>query len=119
MANLLATIISSDLTVNGSFINHGSFSNTTTTGYTKLTNGIIIQWGHYTQTTSSAIYNFPLVFPSACRAIWATKARTDLSASSTQTAAAAVGLRNATSFFLDSNDAGGTNFRTFILAIGY
>lgn len=117
MANLAATIVSSTLTVNGSFLYHGTYSSGTN-GYTKVTNGIIIQWGRYTQTGSSAAYSFPLVFPSACLAIWATKARTSTAATS-QTTAAGVGLLSTSQFYLDSNDAGGAGYVTFILAIGY
>jgi hypothetical protein len=44
-------------------------SSLATTGYVKLTNGLLLQWGQYTTATSvdsSAAITFPLVFPTAC-----------------------------------------------------
>jgi hypothetical protein len=105
-----------NLTILGS-LTYGSFS-PNQSGYTKLPNGIIIQWGRYVQTGSSAVYGFPTTFPNACQAIWATKGRTSTAAGS-QTNAAGVGLLSTSQFYLDSNDAGGTGWVTFILAIGY
>jgi hypothetical protein len=40
-----------------------------TTGYLKLTNNLILQWGQYTTLTpinSSAVITFPFAFPSGC-----------------------------------------------------
>lgn len=44
-------------------------SSLATTGYVKLTNGLLLQWGQFTTLTSvdaAATITFPLVFPTAC-----------------------------------------------------
>jgi len=38
----------------------------TSTGYTKLTNGLIIQWGTFDATTGGTEVTYPIAFPNAC-----------------------------------------------------
>jgi len=47
-------------------------SNASTSGYIKLSNGLIIQWGRVTSTSTPSARSFPITFPSNCTSVVAT-----------------------------------------------
>lgn len=116
-SNLSSGRFNSNLEVLGT-LTYGAFS-TGTNGYTRLPNGFIIQWARYTQTNdSTTTVSYPLAFPTAALVVVGSKGRTSTGVS-TQTNAEAVSLNNASTFWANANDVGGTGYVLFIIAIGY
>lgn len=116
-SNLSSGRFNSGLEVLGT-LTYGAFS-TGTNGYTRLPNGFIIQWARYTQTNdSTTTVSYPLAFPTAALVVVGSKGRTSTGVS-TQTNAEAVSLNNASTFWANANDVGGTGYVLFIIAIGY
>jgi hypothetical protein len=50
-------------------------SSVSANGYTKLTNGIILQWGYQAYTTTATPVVFPITFPTACTSVHVTTNR--------------------------------------------
>jgi hypothetical protein len=62
-----------DVTIGGKdVLTNTASSNGSSSGYIKLSNGLIIQWGRVTSTTTPSARSFPTTFPSNCTSVVAT-----------------------------------------------
>jgi hypothetical protein len=67
-ANQYGHVYANDFTNNSSSVSAN--------GYTKLTNGVLLQWGYATGTSALYTITFPIAFPTACRSVHITTERT-------------------------------------------
>ena len=94
-------------------------SNLSGNGWTKLPNGLILQWGRVNETGyNPGTISFQIEFPTACASVTCTKGR--VSNASQETNAATASVITKTNFIIKANDAGTVGeFYVNWIAIGY
>lgn len=126
-ATLTACTISASCTVGGTLsspvingaITGTAFTNSTAaSGYTKLGNGMILQWGTTGSTTTVDTITFPLAFPNGALSITATPVNGDTQNNGFINT---IGTSSVTSFILyfSIGEGGGATFASKWMAIGY
>lgn len=109
---VISSLETSAFNQNGYDINMSTFGQSlSSSGWTKLPNGLFIQWGYNLATTSATTYSFPIAFPNACFSVIPgniTNPGSD--------AASGAGVVSASQFSLSRKTAQQT---LFWLAVGY
>jgi len=89
-------------------------SSVSANGYTKLTNGIILQWGYANDSGLATSITFPIAFPTACRSVHVTTERLNQGAEGYNHAGSVTATGFSAVFDAPSSATGG-----WWMAIGY